>query len=277
MKVMIGTMVKNSAMFLPSYFNLLRSLTYPKNNIRIVFIYGNSSDRTLEIIKEEEAKGDLDICIYSEQNDQNLRVGGAQLAASAYNDFQNAMKEDEDYFLLLDSDIKGAPSNLIEELIAVNADIVAPYPWSEEHRHFYDNWIFRINNIRFSPTHPPGEGLKYPIIVDSVGTCFLAKSHVFKGVQIVNPYPNLQFCNKAREMNYMVIACPYLEIIHIDIEKLDPPIIHNPLPQEYGFYPKNGFLDSSNYQPRRFIPISKELIKEQEKDFMNNIMRGECK
>jgi len=269
--IMIGTMVKNSERWLPRYFRVVESLDYPKDKIRIVFIYGDSFDKTLELLKDFKKKTKYKVEVYKEQYDQSLQYG-AQAAAIIYKDWQELLTED--YFLLLDSDVVEVPSNLLQELIKIDADIVAPYPWSEGHRHFYDSWIFRINNKRFHPTDPPGYGLKYPIKVDSVGTCFLAKKEVFKTTPILNPYPNLTFCNNARKRGYTVVACPFLEIFHIDLEKMG--IYHNPLPPSFGGYPDKGFL-TSNYKVERYF--TKEEIKEkyfkEEQEVLKDILGSE--
>jgi len=207
-----------------------------------VFEYGDSEDDTLEILKKIKNENVIKTDVFKEPIDQGLKMGGAQAAAVVYNDWKSAMLDNEDYFMLIDSDLVGLPKNLIKKLLEVDADIAAPYPWSEGKRHFYDNWIFRIENLRFSPQKPPGMGLKYPVEVDSVGTCFLAKREPWLTVPIFNPYPNLTFCNSAKRFGYDVVALPYVEVIHKDIEKLG--IIHNPLHPNMGGYPRSQeFID----------------------------------
>jgi len=237
--VMVGTMVKNAGKWLEKYFKNVLSFTYPKDKLRFVFIYGRSSDDTFEILKKY--KDSINMEVYLEPNDQNLRIGGAQLAASIYNDWKELLEED--YFMLLDSDVIITPNNLIEQLMEVKADIVAPYPYCYGENYFYDSWIFRIDNVRFSPKDPPGKNLKVPIKVDSVGTCFLTTKECFLRVPITNPYPNLTFCNNARKMGYTVVACPYIKIYHENVLKLG--YVHNPLPPQYGGYPNPGWIDSS--------------------------------
>jgi len=236
--VMIGTMVKNSGQWLEKYFGNILNWTYPKEKLRFVFVYGKSTDNSLEILKKY--KNIINMEVYLEPNDSALRIGGAQMAASIYNDWKELLEED--YFLLLDSDVIFTPNNLIEELMKVKADIIAPYPYCYGKEYFYDSWIFRIDNKRFSPHDPPGKGLNIPIKVDSVGTCFLTHKECFLRVPITNPYPNLSFCNNARKMGYTVVACPYIKIYHEDVLELGH--VHNPLPPEYGGYPAPGWVDS---------------------------------
>lgn len=241
--IMAGIMVKNSARWLPAFFKAVEGLDYPEDKLRLVFEYGISNDTTLDMLKEYKKKSKFKVEVYQEPTDDDaLKVGGAQCAAIIYKDFQKLIEED--CFLLLDSDLIELPKNLIQELLKVQADIVAPYPWSENKRHFYDSWIWRIRNIRFSPQKPPGDKLSYPIRVGSVGCCFICPKDIWVNLDIKNPYPNLTLCNDATAKGYLVAGVPYLEVIHVDLEELG--IIHMPLKPKFGGYPSSeGFLDSS--------------------------------
>lgn len=241
--VMAGVMVKNSAKWLPMFFEQVEGLSYPSDKLRIVFEYGISNDGTLELLKEYKSKSKFKVEVYQEPQDDELKFGKAQCAAAIYKDFQKLIEED--YFLLLDSDLVKIPSNLIQELLKVDADVVAPYTYSENHRHFYDSWIFRISNIRFSPDNPPGKGLKYPIRVGSCGCCFLATKEVWTTTDIINPYPNMTFCYNAGRRGYLIAGVPYVECIHLDLEKMG--IIHMPLEQKYGGYPSSEAFLTSEY------------------------------
>jgi len=264
MSVMIGIPIKNAESWLPKSIEQLKSLSYPHDKIRIVYEYSKSDDKTLEILKEFSVNNDgFKVEVYKEPFDENLVKYGIQMSAVVYKDFQSLITED--YFMLYDSDIIQIPTDLIESLIEIDADIVAPYPWSEGHRHFYDSWIFRYQNYRWSPKNPPGYGDTHPIITDSVGTCFLAKYEVFKSSPIDNPYPNLTFCNSARKLGYNVVAVPYIEVFHIDFEKLG--IMHYPLPQEFGNYPNPGFVDNNSKLPEY---IRKEIRQNRIKTDIDN-------
>lgn len=255
---MVGTMVKDGDRWLEDNWKALNSIDYPKKKLRLVVEFGKSNDNSLELLKRFAKENKIKVDVYAEPRDKDLKLGGAQAAASIYNEWKRLMKDDEDYFLLFDSDVIDVPKNLIKELLKVDADIVAPYPWCED-GHFYDNWIFRINNIRFSPKDPPGMGKLYPIEVDSVGTVFLAKREPFLTVPIINPYPNLTFCINARRFGYQVVALPYLEVTHKDIAKLG--LIHNPLPQNLGGYPSSNEFLTSTFPVKEYKKKSKNEVK----------------
>jgi len=254
--VMMGLMVKNGARWLPTLWEQLKKLTYPKENVRIVVEYGKSRDNTLKLLKRMAKEKVYKIEIYREPNDSEIKKFGTYLAKAIWHDWQKLLKED--YFLLMDCDLVELPEDLIQQLMKVKADIVAPYIWSEKHRHFYDTFMFRINNMSFSPNDPPGMGLDKPIEVDSVGTVFLANREVFLSSKITNPYPHITLCINARVNGYKVVACPFIEVIHKDLEKLG--IFHKPAPPRFGLYPSPGLV-TSKFPVKVFNPNKKEEVK----------------
>lgn len=255
--VMVGIPIKNASMWVKKNIDCLRKLTYDHKSIRIVYIYSKSHDNTLDILREFAKDNDfMSVEVYEEQYDPQLQRWGIQMGASIYNDLQSLCKED--YFMLMDCDVVDVPEDLIEGLMDIDADIVAPYPWSEGHRHFYDTFIFRYKNVRFHPFRPPGVGKPYPVIVDSVGTVFLARGDVFRKTKITNPYPNLSFCNNARGTGHTVVAVPYIEVFHADLEKIG--IQHLPLPPDFGDMPLPGFITDEVELP---IFMPKEMQSKQ--------------
>ena len=237
--IMIGCMVKNAARWLPKFFSVLDRLTYPRDKLRVVFEYGRSDDNTLELLKEFAGKGTFNVEVYQEPVDYFLMKNGPFGAASIYQEFQELLRED--YFLLLDSDIIEAPENLIERLLEVDEDIVAPYIGILPYGYFYDTWVFRVQNCRFHPTMYPGLRYNRPVEVDSVGTCFLARREVFRETPINNPYPDIAFCNNARKLGYRVVALPYLWVFHINPVKYK--VSRVPLSPELGRYPSTRLAD----------------------------------
>lgn len=227
MSVMVGTPVKNCEETLPLYLDILENLTYPRDLIRVVFIYGDSTDRTFEILDKFRRRRLFKVEIYAERRDADLRNVGMHGGASIYRDFKKLFNED--YFMLFDADVIKAPEDLIEALMDVNADITAPYVYDEQ-GNFYDTYVFRLNGMPFHWVDPPAKESKKPIYVDSVGTVFLASKLAFMHVPIRNPVPNLFFCFAARSMGFNVVACPYIRVYHISPKKP-----HHPPPIEYGW------------------------------------------
>lgn len=238
--IMIGIMVKNGEEYLPGLFEQIKNLNYDKDKLRIVFEYGKSSDKTLELLKDFVKNSGIKTEIYQEQFSDGIRKYGVFCNASIYNDWQQLLEED--FFLLLDTDIVYIPPDLLKNLISYNEDIVAPFIWSEKFRHFYDNYVFRIGNRRFDPIFPPGTGLDEPFEVDSVGTCYLARREVFKNTPITDPQPYFIFAMNAKRKGYKILADPTNYVLHADIELKGK--FHAPPPQELGFVPEPTTITS---------------------------------
>ena len=256
--VLIGIPVHNCSPWLQRTLDSLDSLDYPKDRLRIVFLYGNSIDETLDILRDYVSHNSR-AEVYKEPIDEGLQRARDHLGAYLFNDFKEVLR-DEDYFLYLSSEIVKIPSNLLKELIRVNSDIIAPYVWTEDKKYYYDTWHFRCNGYRFHPNDPPGKNCTTPIYVDTVGGCVLIRENVFRSIPFSNPYPLLQFCESARKVGYKVLACPYLEVEHFDMNKIG--IVRKPLPQEMGGWPLPGFVDSSYPVKEYIIKSSEEIISE---------------
>jgi len=269
---MIGVMIKNGARFLPHCFDLLESLSYPKDLTRVVVEYGKSSDNSLSLLKDFAKNGNMNVEIYNEPYDPLLVKYGDGFSKVIFDDWQKIISED--YFMLFDTDLASVPKDLIQQLIGVDEDIVAPFPWCEGYSHFYDSWVYRIGNRRFHPYAPPGIGMKVPIEVDAVGTCYLAKKEAFVGIPVTNPYPHITYCNNARRSGYRVLTCPNIEVFHIDIASKYN-IISKPLPQNLGGYPLQGWvtaldpvidIDTNIRQPYKFTFDSNPEIQAIERE-----------
>jgi len=260
-RVLVGVPVKNASKWIMAWWDKFKQLTYPKDLIRIVFIYAKSEDSTLQLLKEIRDSYIIDVEIYNENYDNLKRLYGIQMGESIYKDFQTALADgDEDYFMLMDCDLVDFPKDLIEQLMSVNADVVAPYPYcktKDGKEFFFDTWIFRVNNIRFDRDDPPEKDSTYPVEVDTVGTCFLAKREAFLNTEIRNPYPNLTFCLNVKRNGGKVVACPYIKVYHINLEEMG--ILHFPADQSFGGYPEGGVL-TSIFRLKKYKKAKGELI-----------------
>jgi len=213
-KTMVGVPVKNAAFWLPKFleeFDKLRGVS------RVVFIYGDSVDQTLDILQTWKKATDFEVEVYHEPP---MRAPSAHQISPVYQDFQEILVQGEEtHFLLIDCDVTRYPPDLIERLMAHDVDIVAPYVWTDGHipPKFFDTYCFRYNGARFHPFNPPNPGKLFE--VDSVGTCYLAKREAFA----FTPYgdrPHRSFCEMARKMGFKVWADPETEVFHMFVEQL---------------------------------------------------------
>jgi len=213
-----------------------------KDVSRFIFSYGRvareGGDPTFTKLKRWTRTTKHKVEIYEEPK-LDVISGTPQIAA-IYRDFQKLVDpEKETHVLLIDSDLVKIPRDLIQLLKAQNKDIIAPYPWTKDHVPplFYDTMVFRVNGKRFHPLKPPMP--KETFRVDSVGTCFLVRSKIFKEVPYRNPYPPMAFCDDARAKGYEVWADPNITVWHLDIMRLG--IYHMPLfPDSTPFVTESG-------------------------------------
>ena len=151
--VVIFVPVKNCAMWL---LRFLQEIDKLKDISRVVFCYGQSNDPTLTILKTWMKYTKHYVQIFQEP-----LLGGALSSAEIgviYQEFQEIMRDgDEEYALLLDSDLMRMQGNLIARLKNIKKDIVAPFVYTLFHQppQFYDVYVFRLNGCRFHPFKPP--------------------------------------------------------------------------------------------------------------------------
>jgi len=260
--ILVGIRIDYPNPWLKDHFNVLKHLDYPSESLRFVYMLKDSPSLhvLVEKIKEFRDQTGFQIEVYKEPVDKDLLRYGAEMGSAIFRNWQDLFEED--YFLLLDSDIVEVPSYLIKEMKRVNQPIVAPYIYQKGSNIFYDTWKFRLNGRRFHPSSPPGEGLLVPMEIDSAGGCMLVKGDVFKEVKISNPYPTISLCYNAYKRGYRTVGLPYLRVYHEDLKKYG--IIHRPLPPELGGYPKDlGFstffsrVKTISMDP---MPPNKELL-----------------
>ncbi len=226
-RIMICLLTKNDAKYLPRFLETMSKLDYPKEKLRWVWIYGKSTDNTLEIILDFHKKHSYDFEIY-EEFPIHMPVKSSLYLAELCNAFKD-LYQDEEFVLFADTDIIRVPSNTLKELVKVKKDIVAPYVYVEGTEQFFDTYVFRINGWKFEKVilngkeynlmNPPFKDAKEPVELDSVGTFLLIRGEVFKKVRWENPAPHLQFCKNARKLGYKVYALPYIKIYHANVLK----------------------------------------------------------
>lgn len=251
-KVMVLSLTKNDAKYLPKLFKSIENLNYPHEALRFVWVYGKSVDNTLQLILDFHKAHDFRYEVYEEPVTER-KLNNALYLAGILNSTKS-LYQGEDYVWVLDSDLEYFPPNTLWELIKVNKDIVAPYIYVKvgEREQFYDTYVFRFNNYRFSKvehegnvytaTNPLFADYRTPVKLDSVGTTALIKGKVFAEVDWDDPAPFLQFCKNARKKGYEVYALPYLKVYHSNVAAEESP--HWPL-ESYvlqGLLPKTELL-----------------------------------
>jgi len=236
MSVMIGTKVKDGETWLPRFISQVENLD--GDILKIVAMYGKSRDRSFALLDHWRNTSKHDVEIYADPYLHPPERHGAFLA-KVKRDLQTILKESgAQYFLNLDCDLVRLPPSLIPRLMRHDKDIIASMIWTENRSPptFFDTYVFRLDGCKFHPYNPPGMNASEPIAVDSVSTCYLAKSEVELAGTYRNPHPHIGFGQSLRDQGYQVWIDPTTHVAHIDLEKLGITRDILPIPMSFAPY-----------------------------------------
>lgn len=241
--VMIASIVSNQSKWLKRFLGEIDSLSYPKEQLTYSFLTGNNNDETFDILDEFEAVHQDEICwsanpckkkVWLKGNDMDCDVAPRYPRLSMLRNLLiDESLGDEDYVLMIDSDIVDIPKDLIQKLLNIRADISAPMVFIEdfnefEDTFFYDSLAFLKDGIQFDhlyPYIPTYDVLPSTLVdVDSVGTCYLCKAAMFtngsvKYIGTESLSEQVGFCQLARENGYTVRVDPTVSVLHVNFEK----------------------------------------------------------
>ncbi|KAI9250530.1 hypothetical protein BDA99DRAFT_445095 [Phascolomyces articulosus] len=271
--VLILTPFKDAAHHIEKYFKNVNSLTYPHHLISLGFLVSDSSDGTIEKLHEmatwysnnqEPWQQFHRISIFQKDfqfelsNTEERHAFGVQverrkiMAKSRNTLLSSALTEEISWVLWLDGDVVEYPSTLLEELIGMNKDVLAPNCWwhsyNEEGGYDRNNWQETPESRAFQKTLQPDDVLVegYPELVthrklmidmrfpdgitdifhaiplDAVGgTCTLVKAQVHREGAIFPTFPYQHevetegFAKMAKALGYEVWGLPNYLVYHI--------------------------------------------------------------
>lgn len=244
-RVMIASIVGlNQNKWLKRFLQTLNSLKYPADKLTFAFLTSNSTDDTFEILNEFELTHQGAIKWDHFHNKGRVFLKGCDInmgGVSRYiklSTLRNLLLfealEEEEYVLMMDSDIVSVPPDLIQQLMNTSSgDVVAPLVMIEDFRdfgdgYFYDRLAFIKDGVPFDHFYPYIPGCDVlptpPFEVESVGTCYLCKSEIFRnGVRYMsdkNTSEQIGFCNRVRQRGYRIFVNPSVRILHVNFEKL---------------------------------------------------------
>ena len=233
---MVAVKVKDAALWLPRFLHLVEQLEDPVG--RVIFMYGDSVDASLRMLKHYQQTSRHKVEVYHEpympHADRNLTS-----LARVKQDIQRLLKAgDEDYYLSFDPDLVQFPPNLISQLTRSGYDVVAPMVWIEKREipTFFDTYMFRKNGCMFHPFKPPGLNETEPFPIDCFGNvCGLRKREAELKGRYSNPYPNIPFCKNLKDQGFTVYLDPRVHVYHADLEFFG--ILHRPLNIPYSYVP----------------------------------------
>jgi hypothetical protein len=171
-KVLILTPLRDAALFLPKYFDLLYELSYPHHLIDLGFLVGDSVDDTLAVLAAEVARIqkssdtlsepfnsvliiEKDFGVVTSQNVDDRHGFAAQaprrvaMARARNYLLTAALSPEHSWVYWRDVDIVDSPKKIIEDFVAHDRDILVPNVWFHrykdgkdiEGRFDYNSWI----------------------------------------------------------------------------------------------------------------------------------------
>ncbi|RCI01331.1 hypothetical protein CU098_002025, partial [Rhizopus stolonifer] len=266
-RVLILTPFKQSAHLIDRYFENLEKLTYPHHLISVGVLVSDSTDGTLEKIRSRAYQQQHDwqrfnqITIlqkdfkYELPNNEDrhnfdVQIQRRAIMSKSRNTLLSAALNDKhDWVLWLDGDVVEYPETLLEELIALDKDVIAPNCWwhsyNEEGGYDKNNWQETEASLEFQKSLPHDavlvegyenvllthrklminmrtQGDIYDLVpLDAVGgTCTFVKAQVHRDGAIFPPFPYQHqvetegFAQMAKSLGYKIWGLPNYLVYH---------------------------------------------------------------
>lgn len=182
--VLILTPFKQSIQFIDRFFDNVNKLTYPHYLISLGFLVSDSTDGTIEKLRErseyestksEEWKRFNSISIFQkdfkfelasneDRHAFEVQVKRRNIMAKSRNTLLSAaLNEKHEWVLWLDGDVIEYPETLLEELIGMNKDVLVPncywHSYNEEGGYDKNNWQETHESWEFQKTLKPDQVL----------------------------------------------------------------------------------------------------------------------
>lgn len=187
--VLILTPFKQSVQFIDRYFDNVKKLSYPHHLISLGFLASDSTDGTIEKLRERAEKerrlkqGFNSIAIFQKDYKYDLNSNEDRhafkvqvqrriiMAKSRNTLLSAALEEKHEWVLWLDGDVTEYPVTLLEELIGMKKDIVVPncywHSYNEEDGYDKNNWQETKESLEFQKGLEPDQVLVegYPELI----------------------------------------------------------------------------------------------------------------
>jgi hypothetical protein len=180
--VLILTPVKSSCGHLESYFSGLAKLTYPRRQLSLGILEGDSTDDTFAAVERRlETIGGFRRTTLLKKDfgfripdgvpryEAVFQASRRAVLARARNHLLFGALDDEDWVLWLDVDVVDYPADILEQLLALDRDIVHPHCVTEPGGATFDRNAWRDGGRRHMGDLR-GQGL---VRLDSVGGTML--------------------------------------------------------------------------------------------------------
>ncbi len=227
-KIVIASIIRNEEENgnLIKFLDCCQKLETYHDNIVYIFIEGDSSDKTYDILKNwiETRDGsilekiDMDYGIFPKNRDLLRTVYFARLRNRLVEHIISISNVEE--IFMIDANYEW-DEDIISQLRETDSDISAPLTISHKDSKgryvFYDIWVFRKDGIEFWPFYPYAENMEFdkPTNVDSVGGGYLIKKKVLDAGVIYSGDTDSEqvgFCNNARKLGFNIKINPSIYI-----------------------------------------------------------------
>ncbi len=251
-KVLILVPVKNAEPHLTQFWDNIKALSYPREKISIAFLESDSADNTYQILQESLPelkiafadaklfKQDYNYHLNRPRWEPGLQYQRRAVMAKSRNQLLSQALTDEDWVLWLDVDVARWPADIIQQLLAVDKDVVTPNCVSLETRQTFDYNTFKLKpnaaELDWSPylidgiVQPPkGFGRLYLsdlrqhdlVELDGVGaTMLLVRADLHREGLVFPTFSYKQHIETeglalmARDMGYQCWGLPNVKIFH---------------------------------------------------------------
>lgn len=193
-RVLILTPLRDASRYLNKYFDLVSQLTYPHHLIDLGFLVGDSTDDTLAVLSAELERiqkrqdsvsfnsvmivekdfgaGELAGMTVEERHGFEAQAPRRRAMAKARNYLlYSAMKPEHAWVYWRDVDIVDSPSEILEDFIAHDKDVIVPNVWFHryedrdgvkvdiEGRFDYNSWVESDKGLKLAASLPKDEVL----------------------------------------------------------------------------------------------------------------------
>lgn len=220
--VMIGCPIRNRGWIAEKYLACIYNLNYPKTKIHLCFIVNDSTDNTLNILREfkkskEEEYAGIDIVIKNFNQIPDARITTTrQKIYSSLAELRNILLEKvhgNDYLFSVDSDILFEPDTL-NKLLMHRKDIVSAQIWNDSSNTFPNVMIRKDSSFRHYLEFPRDSIFK----CDVTGAIYLISREVINaGVKYKYHHQgeDIAFCLSAQEKGFELWCDPTIKCRHI--------------------------------------------------------------
>lgn len=202
------------------YMDRVHALDWPRDNLRVVHVEGDSTDGTYHALKwwaDSDSRQSVVTCNTGKPRYPSIvNAERFQILATVFNAGIDAVDyEWTDYALFVPCDIR-YDADLIKRLVAHGVDLVSPFVF--QHGVFYDIWAFSREGRNFGPHAERiipelfGNDL---LSMDTIGGVMLMDADVLRaGVRYSMGNVDRGLCEAARAKGFTVWADPTLHVYH---------------------------------------------------------------